>query len=152
MTITNSPITGGCLCRALRWESSEAPSDGGYCHCRNCQKAYGGIFFPWLIFVWRSFRFTQGNLHYYRSAPIAQRGFCRDCGSPVVHRYDDQSFVSVPVGTLDYPGDWSLNRENWCGHVFLESKVGWHELTDDLPQHQRSAKYADKAYSDESKK
>ena len=152
MTITNSPITGGCLCRALRWESSEAPSDGGYCHCRNCQKAYGGIFFPWLIFDWRSFRFTQGNPHYYRSAPIAQRGFCRECGSPVVHRYDDQSFVSVPVGTLDYPGDWSLNRENWCGHVFLESKVGWHELTDDLPQHQRSAKYADKAYSDESKK
>ena len=143
-------ITGGCLCNALRWESTEAPSDGGYCHCRTCQKAYGGIFFPGLIFNWESFGFTQGEPYYYRSAPIAQRGFCRDCGSPVVHRYDDQSFVSVPVGTLDHPEDWSLSTESWCGHVFVESRVPWYEITDDLPQYLKSAGYADKAYTDKS--
>jgi hypothetical protein len=38
------PVTGGCLCSAIRFESDEAPVQGFFCHCTMCQKAYGGLF------------------------------------------------------------------------------------------------------------
>jgi len=36
--------TGGCLCGAVRYESTKPPIWVGYCHCRMCQKAYGNLF------------------------------------------------------------------------------------------------------------
>ena len=44
MTGLRVPVTGGCLCNAVRFESKEAPTQGFFCHCRICQKAYGGLF------------------------------------------------------------------------------------------------------------
>ena len=48
MTQKRPPITGGCLCGAVRYESTESPVNGGYCHCRMCQKASGGLFTAWV--------------------------------------------------------------------------------------------------------
>lgn len=36
-----SPITGGCLCGAVRYEVSAKPISGFNCNCRSCQKALG---------------------------------------------------------------------------------------------------------------
>ena len=45
------PITGGCLCGAVRYEVSQLPDDDvGYCHCRMCQKATGALFGYFVIF------------------------------------------------------------------------------------------------------
>jgi hypothetical protein len=38
------PVTGGCLCGAVRYESREPPTEGYYCHCTMCRRHYGGIF------------------------------------------------------------------------------------------------------------
>jgi hypothetical protein len=38
------PVTGGCLCGAIRYESSEEPYAVAYCHCDSCKKALGGVF------------------------------------------------------------------------------------------------------------
>src|SRR5262245_18585152 len=38
------PVTGGCLCGAVRYESKEPPTEGYYCHCTMCRKHYGGLF------------------------------------------------------------------------------------------------------------
>lgn len=124
------PVTGGCLCGAVRYESPEAPKLVGFCHCRMCQKAYGGLFAVFADFPGGALKFTKGEPHYYRSSEIATRGFCRVCGTPITFQYDGSSGPAIMVGTLDHPGDWPPNWE----HSGIESKVPWYTISDDLPQ------------------
>ncbi|MCP4899300.1 MAG: GFA family protein [bacterium] len=124
------PVTGGCLCGAIRYESTEAPELVGFCHCRMCQKATGGLFLIFADFEADAFKFTRGEPRYYRSSEIATRGFCPDCGTPVTFQYDGDAGPAVGVGTLDHPEDWPPTWE----HSGIESKVPWYEISDDLPQ------------------
>ncbi len=41
------PITGGCMCGAIRYEASEPPIEVYYCHCRACRKAFGNVVGAW---------------------------------------------------------------------------------------------------------
>ena len=85
---TTLPITGGCLCGAVRYEASEPPgTDGTICHCRICQKAYGNGFAVTADFASKAFRFTRGEPRMYKSSNVGERGFCADCGSPLIMRY-----------------------------------------------------------------
>ena len=145
MTEKHFPITGGCLCGAVRYESANPPLDGGYCHCSKCRKAYGGLFGVLLILPASGFRFTKGQPKYYRSSDWTRRGFCSTCGSSLDFLYDGDPNPSVVIGSLDNPNDWSLAQAGWCGHVFVDDKVSWYEITDGMPQHAQSAGYADAA-------
>jgi len=124
------PVTGGCLCGAVRYESSKPPNLVGFCHCRMCQRASGGLFLVFADFPGEAFRFTSGEPRYYRSSEIATRGFCPECGTPIAFQYDGDSDPAIMVGTLDHPEDWPPNWE----HSGIESKVPWFEISDDLPQ------------------
>jgi hypothetical protein len=77
------------------------------------------------------------KLKYYRSSEIAERGFCANCGSPIVFRYDGVADVWVLLGTLDRPSDWPLTAGATWGEikpVCVESKVSWFSITDGLEQ------------------
>jgi len=124
------PVTGGCLCGAVRYESSKPPNLVGFCHCRMCQRAYGGLFAVFADFPGDAFRFTHGEPQHYRSSEIATRGFCPECGTPITFQYDGSSGPAIMVGTLDRPEDWPPTWE----HSGVESKVPWFEISDDLPQ------------------
>ncbi len=123
------PVTGGCLCGAIKYESTEPPNWAVYCHCRMCQQAYGGLYGLGLEFPGEAFRFTKVEVTYYQSSPWAKRGFCANCGSPVDTWYINNPDPIVYIGTLDHPEDWPPG-----GHVGIESKVPWYVISDDLPQ------------------
>jgi hypothetical protein len=125
------PITGGCLCGAVRFEATEAPTWIAYCHCRMCQKAYGqasGIFVAFKGAQKDAFRFTKGEPKYYSSSAWLERGFCADCGSPLGVRTPQGH--SVMIGTLDKPEEWPPNE---C-HSGIESQLPWDVIHDDLPR------------------
>ena len=124
------PITGGCLCGAIRYQSTEPPNWVGYCHCRMCQKAYGALFGLFAVFPASGFHYTLGTPIYHRSSPYAQRGFCSDCGTPMDYLYEGSDNVGIMIGTLDHPEDWPPDH----GHNGMESAVPWHVIGDDLPQ------------------
>jgi hypothetical protein len=131
------PVTGGCLCGAVRYESEEAPVLGSYCHCKMCQKGYGGLYQAIVKFSGSNFRFTSGNPTYYRSSRYGKRGFCASCGSPIAFLYENNPSVYVLVGSLDHPEDWPLTRDASWGqsyHWFVEDKVAWERIDDGLPQ------------------
>ena len=52
------PITGGCLCGAVRYLSTKAPVDVSFCHCRMCQKSSGNPYFLSAFIPKKTFRFT----------------------------------------------------------------------------------------------
>lgn len=121
--------TGGCLCGAIRYEVTAPKSENWYCHCRMCQRWTGSVVATDTIVAAASFRITRGKPKYYRSSAYAERGFCADCGSPLVFRAIDDDRISIQTGTLDDPGVAPPT-----GHYGIEGKVSWLEIADDLPR------------------
>jgi len=125
--------TGGCLCGAVRYEVTQLQDDDGvgYCHCRMCQKAVGGLFAYVAVFSGAeksgTFRFTQGEAKYYRSSKLAERGFCRECGTPLVFRHS--KYVAVMIGSLDHPEDFPPDS-----HTGIEGQIPWLKIADGLPR------------------
>ena len=131
MTEKTMPVTGGCLCGAVRYEASEPPHHAEYCHCRMCQKWTGSAVDVSAAIRAESFRITRGEPKFYKSSDIVERGFCADCGSPLVGRYfdPDHPYVWVGVGTFDHPEDAPPTQ-----HFGIESQIPWLTIHDDLPR------------------
>jgi len=128
----SEPITGGCLCRAVRFELSRAPSDPHYCHCRTCQKASGGPVVACGIIARRDFRFTSGAPKIYASSDIAERGFCCDCGTYLIYRPtlgEWSNWMVVSLAAFDEPDRFPPAR-----HYGVEDRFLWFETTDAFPR------------------
>ena len=105
-------ITGGCLCGDVRIVASGAPYRVGLCHCLDCRKHHGALFFAAAMFPQDAVA-IKGETHDY-----AGRHFCRRCGSSVFARYADE--IEVHLGALDAPDrfvptyeNWTIRREAW---------------------------------------
>jgi heat shock protein HslJ len=97
-------LTGGCGCRAVRFDVSEPPSAAGYCHCTRCQHRTGGASSLQTRTVPGSFRITAGeaDIAVWRPGGGFEKAFCRQCGSALFSRSpDDSSIVSVRFGAFD---------------------------------------------------
>lgn len=136
MAGTTLPITGGCLCGAVRYEASEAPSSGGICHCRVCQKTSGSAFEALAMFARTAFGFVKGEPKRYQSSAIMEKFFCPDCGSPLMDRYLvtvsgtlNPDNVWVHIGTLDDPEIVPIED-----HYGVESQLSWVQFDDGLPR------------------
>ena len=130
MSEKTMPITGGCLCGAVRYEAHEPPLRVAYCHCRRCQRAYGNLFGTFASFRIETFRYTRGEPRFYRSSAWAERGFCPTCGTPLVF-LDATDTLGVLVGSLDHPEHWPPVAGH---HLGIESQIPWLRIDDDLPR------------------
>ena len=105
--LTHMPITGGCLCRAIRYEFSAPPIVSRVCWCRVCQYIGAGsgtvnVCFPSAALT------LQGHPADYRSiadsGSVMHRRFCPGCGTPLFSEAESRPhLVFVRAGTLDDP-------------------------------------------------
>jgi len=141
-TRSREPITGGCLCGAIRYEIAGSDVDSGICHCKMCQKFTGSAFTIWACYPKEAVRFTRGEPKYYKhesteptyyqSSPIGERGFCPNCGSGLSFRGtipDWAQWIFIYCGTLDDPKNF---QPKW--HLGTESQLPWLDMNDDLPR------------------
>src|ERR1700704_4247186 len=91
--------TGRCLCGEVTFEAFGMPRVH-YCHCSMCRRATGG---PFAVLVWLPEQSISWNkpAASRRSSPMAERGFCDHCGTPLFLKYDGESDVALLLGAFD---------------------------------------------------
>lgn len=126
---------GGCLCGAVRYRVTGAPSWTGNCHCTSCRKASGAAFITYAVFPELRFEVVKGEPALYQSSPGVERTFCGRCGTTLTYRADRfPGDIQITVASLDRPEDMPP-----ANHVWTSERLAWVHLADDLPQYSRSS-------------
>ena len=121
-------MTGGCQCGAVRYALYAEPTNASICHCRMCQKAFGNFFAALTDVPRGDHAWTRGEPGVFRSSELVERGFCRDCGTPLFFRYVDADRIAVSIGSLDEPGRITLEVQ-----YGVESRLPAFAALHDLP-------------------
>lgn len=111
-------MTGGCQC-GVRYRVAIDDDEAYLCHCRMCQRATGGVSIAFKSVARAAVTWTGREPDRYRSSPIAHRGFCRECGTPLTFEFSDgeSAFMDLTVGSFDEPG-----RFRPTSHFAIESR------------------------------
>ena len=120
--------SGGCQCGAVRYRFTSKPSGAHICHCRMCQKAFGGFYAPLVGGPRDTFEITRGELGIFLSSDQAERGFCARCGTPLTFAYRDGNWMSVAIGSLDDPAAFPPVDQHG-----VESRLSWVNDLGQLP-------------------
>jgi hypothetical protein len=127
------PLTGGCLCGAVRFEVFEPALDAIYCHCTRCQRRTGSAFSANARIAPGSLRITKGEakIRSWKPADGWAKAFCVECGS---HLYsaspDAPPVIGVRMGAFD--DDPGVRPS---AHQFVSYAAAWEPLPDDgLPR------------------
>lgn len=105
-------LTGGCACGKVRFEAKGDPDRVGICHCLDCRKYHGALFYAAAIYADNQVE-VVGEPQMYDG-----RCFCATCGSRVFNRSGDE--VELNLGSFDdtnlfQPSYelWTIRRERW---------------------------------------
>jgi hypothetical protein len=112
-------FTGGCLCGDVRIVAAGQPNRVGICHCLDCRKHHGALFYATAIFPQDAVTVTG------ETRDFGGRFFCPRCGSSLFARSGDE--VEVHLGALNAPDqltptyeNWTIRRESWLPPFPLE--------------------------------
>lgn len=121
------PITGSCLCGAVRFTLKSTPKNAGFCHCRSCQKSTGSGYFPFLIAADADLEIT-GQITEYASIGSSgkqiKRGFCGTCGTTLFGRFElFPGYRTISASSLDNPSEFNPQLSMW-----IQDKQSWDTL------------------------
>lgn len=130
--MTNLPITGGCLCKAVRYSVSGQPVASRQCWCRDCQYFGAGSSTVNVIFNVSDVALT-GDIKLFTSQADSGntmlRGFCPSCGTPVTSASSARpELVILRAGTLDHPEAITPAMNIWT-----DSAPAWAHLDPAVP-------------------
>ena len=125
---TDKRLTGGCQCGAIRYEWLMTPTFSSVCYCRMCQKASGQPFMGFAGGKREHLQWTRGAPASFRSSNKAERGFCKDCGTPLTYAFEGTGDISVTINSLDDPEAVPPSKQ-----FGIESKVSWVDGIHGLP-------------------
>jgi len=140
MSKMNIPFAGGCACGAIRYESKAEPVLMLHCHCRDCQRSSGGPYSSFVIVPEEAFKLLQGSPRFHDSASDrggkTHRGFCPDCGSPILIRTDAAPrSVAIRTASLDEPSWFKQQMDVWTCDAHP-----WDQMNPALPKFEKYPK------------
>ncbi|MEM1130033.1 MAG: GFA family protein [Pseudomonadota bacterium] len=121
------PLTGGCLCGAVRYEVSATLRDVVACHCSQCRRTSGHHVAA--TAAPRDAVTLTGDVTWYHSSETARRGFCPVCGSNLFWDGPGPALM-IFAGTLDRTEGLRMASHLWCA-----DKGGYYRIDDGLPQY-----------------
>lgn len=135
----NKPMTGGCLCGAIRYEVSVPIKNVVACHCTNCRRISGAGSSHNAILPSSALKFTAGTPRRYHdttanSGNLLFRHFCENCGSSLYSQREKMpEMVVLKVGTLDDAAGLRLAMNVWT-----DSALPWMHLDPAITRHARN--------------
>jgi hypothetical protein len=120
-------MTGGCICGAIRYETEDDPVIMVNCHCRDCQRAGGGGFAPFVIVPKATVKISGAPRTYKTvgdAGKVVERGFCPTCGSQLfatLERMPD--IIGLQAASLDDPKRYKPGLD-----IFTASAQPWVQM------------------------
>jgi hypothetical protein len=103
-------VTGRCSCGKVSYEIRGEIVNSGVCSCRLCQRATGGVAWPFMA-TKREDLVIQGEFKEF-SRPGGR--FCDSCGSTLFERLDNwPELMVVSASTLDDPSHFKPQVQVW---------------------------------------
>jgi hypothetical protein len=122
------------MCGGVRWELSEPPGSGGYCHCTRCQRRTGTAASVSARVVPGSLRIVQGEelVRDWRPPTGNKKAFCSVCGSHLWSEHpEDAGQRFIRLGGFD--SDPGVRLEY---HQYVAYAAPWEPIPDDgLPRY-----------------
>lgn len=133
MTMKEIRITGGCLCRSVRYTAAAEPIATRICWCRLCQYLGAGSGTVNVCFPTKAVT-IQGQLRDFVSLADSgnrmHRRFCPNCGTALFSEAEARPhLLFVRAGTLDDP---ELAKPQMT--IWTKQAPGWACFDADLPQ------------------
>jgi hypothetical protein len=104
-----------------------------YCHCSQCRKQSGHYYAATNVADDSLAIEGAEKITWYRASAFAKRGFCSVCGSALFWKHNQANEISVMAGAFEQPS--GLKAE---AHIFVVDKGDYYDITDGLPQFERS--------------
>lgn len=132
--MATTPLTGQCMCGAVRFEIAEPLLGALYCHCKRCQRRTGGPFSVSALTHPGSFTLTLGEdavATYDPGDGGWLKSYCGSCGSQLfTTNPEDAELIAVRMGAID--GDPGVRPGV---HQFVDYAAPWAPIPDDgLPR------------------
>src|SRR5262245_35031683 len=125
-------FTGGCLCGAVRYESSADPAMMGHCHCVDCRRSSGTGHSSHLLVPEGAVKISGKLASYDRAADsgnVVTRGFCPVCGSAILSRNSaSPGIVFLRASSLD---DLEIFKPQVV--VYASRAASWDAIAGGLP-------------------
>lgn len=122
-------IKGRCDCGAVNFEVEAVRETVTICHCGQCRRTSGHLWASThTAFDTVNFTNDQG-LEWYASSDFAKRGFCKNCGSSLFYRMNDEEGIGIAAGCLDLPTGLQTGK-----HIFVKDKGDYYDIADGAPQ------------------
>ncbi len=109
------PSTGSCLCGAVRFSVEGPLQSVTTCHCAMCRRSVTSVG-AYTACAAGALTIEGRKLRWFRSSPVAERGFCSLCGSQLFWRRFGADKVSISAGSLDESAALT-----WGEHIFVDA-------------------------------
>ncbi|WP_432141121.1 GFA family protein [Streptomyces sp. bgisy084] len=115
-------LSGGCLCRRIRFALTGEADYPHTCSCPHCQKLSGGPMMSWVSFPLSGLTWTGegGEPAWHYTWPDSRRGFCPGCGSQVCALDDGAVSIAITLSSLDDASGFVPVNQS-----FREDAVAW---------------------------
>ena len=120
-------MRGACLCGAVQFAVTGAPSGVAICHCTQCRKQSGHLWAS--AFVSESGISITGEVKWFEATSAAKRGFCPVCGSYLFWKAHGEDTMSFSIGAIEPPTALTTKK-----HIFTADKGDYYQITDGVPQ------------------
>jgi hypothetical protein len=119
--------TGGCQCGKIRFTVAGDLGRASLCHCRMCQKAFGGPFGALVSAPAEKVAWPNGEPARFQSSNLVSRGYCAACGTPLTFE-PGGSVIDLAIFAFDDPSDIVPAIQ-----ICLEARQPWIDHLADIP-------------------